>query len=168
MRGDMKRSPGAAHDEDSDEMLLDSVLSDIVGQVLANKMSKSDPEYKNFKEAYDRVTSYFQDRFSYIADELVYEVFQEMNDRQAEFVNVIQRNMLDLCDLVRFFAKCLKKANPVSTVPGTGGSGKNIFNLIVETLSQIGNKLLNSDPLQTEIFFLEYGADELLDIMCEN
>ena len=49
----------------------------------------------------------------------------------------------------------------------TSGS-KNIFSLMVETLSQIGNKLLNSDPLQTEVFFLEYGADELLDIMCEN
>jgi uncharacterized protein CbrC (UPF0167 family) len=97
-------------------MLLDSVLTDIVGQVLANKMSKSDPEYKNFKEAYDRVTSYFQDRFQHISDELVYDVFQEMNDRQSEFVNVLQRNMLDLCDLVRFFAKCFKKANPVSTV----------------------------------------------------
>jgi hypothetical protein len=27
---------------------------------------------------------------------------------------------------------------------------------------------LNSDPLQTEVFFLEYGADELLNIMTEN
>lgn len=131
-------------------------------------MSKSDPEYKNFKEAYDRVTSYFQDRFQYITDELIYDVFQEMNDRQTEFVTVLQRNMLDLCDLVRFFSKCLKKANPVTTVAVNGGSAKNVFNLIVETLSQIGNKLLNSDPLQTEIFFLEYGADEILDIMCEN
>jgi hypothetical protein len=56
--------------------------------------------------------------------------------------------MLDLCDLVRFFAKCFKRANPVSTVQTSGGDqGKNIFNLMVETLSQIGNKLLNSDPL---------------------
>ena len=47
-------------------------------------------------------------------------------------------------------------------------SGRNTFSLMVETLSQLGNKLLNTDPLQTEIFFLEYGADELLDIMVEN
>lgn len=39
---------------------------------------------------------------------------------------------------------------------------------MIETLSQIGNKLLNSDPLQTEVFFLEYGADELLEVMSEN
>jgi hypothetical protein len=39
---------------------------------------------------------------------------------------------------------------------------------MVETLSQIGNKLLNTDPLQTEVFFLEYGADEILDIMVDN
>jgi hypothetical protein len=137
-------------------------------------MSKSDPEYKNFKEAYDRVVPYFTDRLQHIADELVYDMFLEMNDRQQEFVTVLSRNMLDLCDLVRFFAKCFKKVNPVSTISGgdaeKGGhqGGKNIFNLMVETLSQIGNKLLNSDPLQTEIFFLEYGADEILDIMSEN
>lgn len=175
MRQDKQRSPGGVHDEDSDEMQLDSVLTDIVGQVLANKMSKSDPEYKNFKEAYDKVVPYFQDRLQYISDELVYDVFQEMSDRQPEFINVLNRNMLDLCDLVRFFAKCFKKVNPVTTVVPSGDKsehqhqgGKNIFNMMVETLSQIGNKLLNSDPLQTEIFFLEYGTDELLEVMTEN
>lgn len=59
MRAEKQRSPGGYHDEDSDEMLLETVLVDVVGQVLANKMSKSDPEYKNFKEAYDRVVPYF-------------------------------------------------------------------------------------------------------------
>lgn len=39
---------------------------------------------------------------------------------------------------------------------------------MVETLAQIGNKLLNTDPLQTEVFFLEYGLDELVEIMAEN
>lgn len=64
MRADKARSPGAGNqDEDSDEMLLDNVLIDIIGQVLANKMSKSDPEYKNFKESYDKVVPYFTDRF---------------------------------------------------------------------------------------------------------
>jgi hypothetical protein len=100
-----------------------------------------------------------------------------MNDRQPDIINVLSRNMLDVCELVRFFAKCFKKANPVITVSThnkgeddktTRSSGRNIFNLMVETLSQIGNKLLNTDPLQTEVFFLEYGADELLEIMCEN
>jgi len=37
-----------------------------------------------------------------------------------------------------------------------------------ETLAQIANKLLNNDPLQTEVYFLEYGIDELLDIMVDN
>lgn len=176
MRAD-KRGTAGFQDEDSDEMALENVFIDVIGQVLANKMSKSDPEYKNFKEAYDRLIPYFQDRFQYIADELIFDVFQEMNDRQPEFINVLSRNMLDVCELVRFFAKCFNKANPVTTVTTntkgddektTRSSGRNIFNLMVETLSQIGNKLLNTDPLQTEIYFLEYGADELLEIMCEN
>ena len=155
MRAD-KRGTAGFQDEDSDEMALENVLIDVIGQVLANKMSKSDPEYKNFKEAYDRIVPYFQDRFQYIADDLVFEVFQEMNDRQPEFINVLSKNMLDICELVRFFAKCFKNANPVVTVSAqnkgeddktTRSSGRNIFNLMVETLSQIGNKLLNTDPL---------------------
>lgn len=81
--------------------------------------------------------------------------------------------MLDTCDLVKFFGKCFKKINPVTTVAVHGGehdksAGRNLFQLLVDTLSQIGNKLLNSDPIQTEIFFLEYCADELLDVMVDN
>lgn len=59
MRAEKQRSPGAHHDEDSDEMLLESLLVDIISQVLANKMSNSDPEKKNFKESYDNVLDYF-------------------------------------------------------------------------------------------------------------
>jgi hypothetical protein len=75
---------------------------------------------------------------------LIFDVFQEINDRQSEFINVLSRNMLDICELVRFFAKCFKKANPVTTVStNTKGdddktarsSGRNIFNLLVDTLS---------------------------------
>jgi hypothetical protein len=36
-----------------------------------------------------------------------------MNDRQPEFVNVLTRSMLDLCDLIRFFAKCFRKVSPI-------------------------------------------------------
>lgn len=71
-------------------------------------MSKSDPEYKNFKENYDRIIQYFTDRFEYIAEELILDIFQELNSRQDEVVNVLSRNMLDLCDLIRFFSKCMK------------------------------------------------------------
>lgn len=54
------KSPGSNYnDEDSDEMLLESLLTDVVSQVLANKFSKADPEYKNFKESYDRTLPYF-------------------------------------------------------------------------------------------------------------
>lgn len=50
--------------------------------------------------------------------------------------------MLDICDLIRFFSKCFKKVNPVTTVTvgssehttvhdteksNNGGSSKNIF-----------------------------------------
>lgn len=51
---------------------------------------------------------------------------------------------------------------------GVQNKGKNIFALMIETLSQIANKLLNTDPLQTEVYFLEYGLDELLEIMTDN
>lgn len=153
MRAPKTRQPGGGNynEEDSDEMQLENILIDVVGQVLANKMEKKDPEYKNFKESgYERVVPYFTDRVQHIADNVVFEVFQEINDRQPEFVNVLQRNMLDTCDLIRFFAKCFKKVNPVTTVTlntntfhdteksnsgGSGSSSKNLFQLMVETLS---------------------------------
>jgi hypothetical protein len=41
---------------------------------------------------------------------------------------------LDICELVRFFAKCFKKANPMVTVTNNAGddkaargNGKNVF-----------------------------------------
>ena len=32
----------------------------------------------------------------------------------------------------------------------------------------IANKLLNTDPQGTEIYFLEYGLDEFVTVMAEN
>lgn len=45
---------------------------------------------------------------------------------------------------------------------------KNIFLLLVETLATIGNKLLNFDPVKTEIYFLEYTIDDLIKIVEKN
>lgn len=47
--------PGGIQDEDSDELILENILVDIIGKNLANKMSKSDPEYKTFKENIENV-----------------------------------------------------------------------------------------------------------------
>lgn len=41
-------------------------------------MSKSDPEYKNFKESYDKVIQYFTERFKYIAEEIIFDIFFEI------------------------------------------------------------------------------------------
>ena len=171
-RGD-GRLPGGVQDEDSDELTLENILVDIVGQTLANKMPQADPEYKLFKENYDRVVPYFQERFDNLSLDLVCDVFQEASNRQEEIVNVLSRNMLDICDLVQFFARALRQLNAKATVE-TGEEGAadkkevSVFGLAVETLAQIGNKILNTDPLQTEVFFLEYGLDELLDVMADN
>lgn len=102
----------AANDDDNDEITLDYVLGDIIGSTLANKMGKNDPEYKNFKESFDQVSNYFIDRFTYISDELVHDVFTEINDRAGELVTVVSKNMMDFCDLAEFFTGALSKTNP--------------------------------------------------------
>lgn len=133
-------------------------------------MPKNDPEYKNFKENYDRILMYFQERFKFISDELVLEIFEDLNNRLEEIVNVLSRNMLDFCDLIHFFAQSLEQINPTVSV-STGdddlnnSKSTNTFELMHTTLSQIAIKLLNLDPQQTEVYFLEYGLEPLLDIM---
>lgn len=47
-------------------------------------------------------------------------------------------------------------------------NNKNIFLLVVQTLALIGNKLLNDDPMQTEVYFLEYTIDDLISIIETN
>lgn len=39
---------------------------------------------------------------------------------------------------------------------------------MVDTFTLIGNKLLNTDPQQTELYFLEYGIEDLIGIMTNN
>ena len=161
-----------ATDDDNDEITFDYVLSDIVGSTLANKMGKNDPEYKNFKESFDQVTTYFIDRYSYISDELIHDVFSEVIARAAEIVGVVSKNMMDFSDLAEFFSQALRKTNPVVTSAGST-EGENaeetsIFELIVDAFRMLGNRILNEDPQQTELFFLEYALDDLLEIMCEN
>lgn len=44
-------------------------------------MGKNDPEYKNFKENLENLIPYFTERFKFIADELIFDVFSEINER---------------------------------------------------------------------------------------
>jgi hypothetical protein len=39
---------------------------------------------------------------------------------------------------------------------------------MVDTLSFIANKLLNNDPISTELFFLDYALEDLVTIMESN
>jgi hypothetical protein len=62
--------------------------------------------------------------------------------------------------------------NPTVTSAGTTDNElaeeQYVFKLIVESFTKLGNQILNEDPVQTELYFLEYALDELLEIMCSN
>ena len=45
---------------------------------------------------------------------------------------------------------------------------ENIFKKIVDTFTHLGNNILNEDPVQTELYFLEYSLNGILDIMVDN
>ena len=60
--------------------------------------------------------------------------------------------MMDLPDLISFFASALKSGNPLISSTGSESSEKtsqtyNLLILMIETLTLIANKLLNADPL---------------------
>jgi hypothetical protein len=54
------------------------------------------------------VTNYFTERFSFISDELIHDVFTEINIRAKDIVAVVVKNMMDFCDLMEFFSVALK------------------------------------------------------------
>ena len=43
----------------------------------------------------------------------------------------------------------------------------NMFRLITECFTKLGNSILNEDPQQTELYFLEYSLEGILDIMVD-
>jgi len=62
-------------DEDSDEQALEAMLTDIISRTLTHKLNKLDPEFKVFKEHPERGIGYFNERFAYIPDELIVDIF---------------------------------------------------------------------------------------------
>ena len=86
---------------------------------------------------------------------------------------MLTKGMMDLPDLLSFFGTAFKNVNPMVSSKGSGENEKttnefNIMQLMVETLSMIANKLLNTDPQATELYFLEYGIDDLVNVMAQN
>lgn len=164
-----KRDPtGLAPPEldDSEDMKLENVLIDIVSTNIADKMPKGDPEYKIFRENYDRVLEYYLERFHHIPDEIHHEIFSDAFERHDEFIAILSKELSQFCDLSQFFCSALEKLNALCTVEETSRTqNKNIFLLAVETVAQVGNKLLNTDPQQTETFFLEFAIDDLIRIV---
>lgn len=125
-----KRDPTQAMQDldDTDDMKLDSVLVDIVSQNIDTKMSKGDPEYKIFKENYHRIIPYFIERLKHMPDDLLHDIFSELNDRLEELVAILNKNLSEFCDLSQFICKCLSQLNPINVVENVeNNKNKNIF-----------------------------------------
>lgn len=126
-----------------------------------------------FKEHSERGIGYFNERFAYIPDELIVDIFISIQDHSNDIVQVLIKSMIDLPDLFSFFGKALKNVNTQVSSQGSGDNERtsinlNLMTLMVETLCLIANKLLNSEPQQTELFFLEYGVHEFVTVMADN
>lgn len=155
--------------DDTDEMKLESVLIDIISTNIADKMPKGDPEYKIFRENYDRMLEYYSERFDNIPDELHHEIFSEVDERVDEIIQILSKSLYEFCDFSNFFASCLKKLNPLTVVDETSNNkNKNNFQLLIQIIAQVGNKLLNTDPQQTETYFLEFAIDAFIEVIEQN
>lgn len=103
---------------------------------------------------------------------MIHDIFNEIRARKKELVTVVSKNMMDFCDLSQFFINCLAKINSQVTssgsLDGDDVEEKNLFKMIVDSFIQLGNSILNDDPQQTELYFLEYGLGGILEIMCDN
>lgn len=57
LKREQRQNPGAVapiQDDDSDELALENMLTDIIGRVISLKLNKTDPEFKVFKEHPER------------------------------------------------------------------------------------------------------------------
>jgi hypothetical protein len=100
------------------------MLTDIISRTITHKLNKQDPEFKVFKEHPERGVGYFTERFNYIPDELVVDIFISIQEYAGEIVAVLSRGMMDLPDLLSFFSKALKNVNPMVTSKGSGETDK--------------------------------------------
>jgi len=57
LKREQRNNPNAVapiQDDDSDELALENMLTDIIGRVISLKLNKTDPEFKIFKEHHER------------------------------------------------------------------------------------------------------------------
>jgi hypothetical protein len=73
-------------DDDSDEQVLEAMLTDVISRTLTHKLNKLDPEFKVFKEHTERGIGYFNERFAYIPDELIVDIFLALQDHSNDIV----------------------------------------------------------------------------------
>jgi len=100
------------------------MLTDIISRTITHKLNKQDPEFKVFKEHPERGVGYFNERFNYIPDELVVDIFVSMQDHTNEIVAVLTKGMEDLPDLLSFFGAAFRNVNAMVTSKGSGESSK--------------------------------------------
>lgn len=87
-------------EDDSDEQALEALLTDIISRTLTHKLNKLDPEFKVFKEHPERGIGYFNERFAYIPDELIVDIFLAIQEHTNEIINIVSKSMIDLPDLL--------------------------------------------------------------------
>ena len=102
--------------------MLDQILTDIISRTLSNKLNKMDPEYKVFREHPERGIGYFTERFQYIPDELVVDIFLTIQNQANDIVQVLSKCMMDLPELVSFFASAFRQVNPTLSSKGSGSN----------------------------------------------
>lgn len=100
-------------------------MAEVIGRTLTHKLNKIDPEFKVFKEHTDRGIGYFTERFQYIPDELVVDIFLGMQGQSDELVEVLTKSMIDLPELLSFFTSSLKQVNPILNSKGSGDTERN-------------------------------------------
>jgi len=92
LKREQRKNPNAVapiQDDDSDALALDDMLTDIIGRVISLKLNKSDPEFKIFREHHERGVEYFHERFNYLPDEIVVDIFIKIQDHTPEVVQLI-------------------------------------------------------------------------------
>eukprot|EP00357_Protocruzia_adherens_P011350 CAMPEP_0115023466 /NCGR_PEP_ID=MMETSP0216-20121206/32412_1 /TAXON_ID=223996 /ORGANISM="Protocruzia adherens, Strain Boccale" /LENGTH=786 /DNA_ID=CAMNT_0002396845 /DNA_START=266 /DNA_END=2626 /DNA_ORIENTATION=- len=132
-----------------------SILNEIVSaKIEASRLSLADGLLKLFQPTKDSSLLYFEN-LSEFSDEFNNEIFDTMTERMSVVIDCISRDDNEFWTLMHLIFGGLKQLLV----------SHSSFMHLIQFLTVLGNKMISSQPEETQRMFIEYGLDRVAAIL---